>query len=306
MLELEDAEILRSVLDGVDLGMYVVDRQCRICFWNAGAERITGYSRAEVLGRRSTEDVLHHCALGSSDTNEKSILRATIEDGEIRRETANLQHRDGHRISANIKTAAVRNCSGQIIGGVESLGGVEHSQQVVGPRDTRRVTTITAEGVKMQEQISLYLKTICERAQQDGLHFGVLIVHVDQLATLRKTHGREAATKLRDLVVATLDSALCTRDEVGIWSDSEFLVITSNQSDRGLELDAGRLRSLLQSMTFRWWGDVLPISVAIGGVMVGQQDTPDDLLAHASEALRQSMLQDENHITILDRWKDGN
>jgi PAS domain S-box-containing protein len=291
MFEKEDVEILRSVLDGLDVGVYLVDRDCRICFWNESAERMTGYPRAEVLGRRSTEDVLHHCGLDSEKAAESSALRAAMEDGEPRRETANVQHKHGHRISISIKTAAVRNARGEIIGAVECLGCV--------------LPNHSAEEVKRQEQIGLCLEEICERATQEDLRFGLIKVHIGQLATLQKTHGMEAATKLRELVVETLDSALCATDKVGIWSDSEFLVITSDHSDRGFELDAGRLQNLLEHMTFRWWGDVLPISVAIGGVMAQRLDSPGRLLACADEALRQSMLRDGNHITILDRRKDG-
>lgn len=304
MLEKEDAEILRSVLDALDVGVYIVDRDSRICFWNETAELITGYARAEVLGRRSTEDILQHFGFEPVHGDPVSALQATMEDGEPRRQAANIQHKHGHRISANIRTAPLRTTRGKMIGAVESLG-VLQAHTCAGSRDMTGNVTRPADGVKRQEQICMSLQETCERAIQENLHFGVLKIHLGQLATLSKTHGREAASKLRELVVETLDSALCPTDEVGTWSDSEFLVITSNQSDRGLELDAGRLRNLLELMTFRWWGDLLPISVAIGGVMAEPTETPDRLLAAADEALRQSMLRAGNHITILDRWKDG-
>ena len=304
MLDKEDAEILRCVLDALDVGVYIVDRDSRICFWNETAEQITGYSRAEVLGRGSTEDILQHLGFEPANGDPVSALQATMEDGEPRWQSANIQHKHGHRIAANIRTAPLRNTCGKMIGAMESLG-VLQTHASTGPRDMTGNPARPVEEVKRQEQICMSLQETCERAIQENHHFGVLKIHLGQLATLRKTHGREAATKLRELVVETLDSALCATDEVGIWSDSEFLVITSNQSDRGLELDAGRLRNLLEHMTFRWWGDLLPISVAIGGVMAERTETPDRLLACAGEALRQSMLRAGNHITILDRWKDG-
>ena len=213
MLEKEYAEILRSVLDGLDLGIYVVDRDCRICFWNGGAERITGYSRADVLGRAS-EDVLHHCGLEPGNSGEGSALRATLDDGEARRRTTSIEHKDGHRIFANIRTAVVRSALGQIIGGMESLGGIPEGHSAVGPREINRDAARPSEEARRREQIRQSLAEMCGRGKQEHLRFGVLKIHVDQLENLQKTHGQEAATKLRKLIVETLGSAL------GGWSSA--------------------------------------------------------------------------------------
>ena len=51
MPELNDPEIYRTVLDTLQTGVYIVDRNRRIRFWNEGAEQITGYLRQDVVGR---------------------------------------------------------------------------------------------------------------------------------------------------------------------------------------------------------------------------------------------------------------
>ena len=48
--------ILNSLSDGV----YVCDRNRRITYWNTSAERITGWSPEDVLGRTCAEDILAH------------------------------------------------------------------------------------------------------------------------------------------------------------------------------------------------------------------------------------------------------
>ena len=51
MPEFENPDIYRSVLEELPAGVYLVDRHRRIVFWNAGAERICGYLRQDVVGR---------------------------------------------------------------------------------------------------------------------------------------------------------------------------------------------------------------------------------------------------------------
>jgi PAS domain S-box-containing protein len=51
----------RSLLDQLSDGVYFVDRQRRITYWNRGAERLTGYAAHEVVGRRCKDGILMHC-----------------------------------------------------------------------------------------------------------------------------------------------------------------------------------------------------------------------------------------------------
>src|SRR6202042_1583475 len=46
----KDPEIYRIVLESMQTGLYMVDRDQRIQFWNEGAEKITGYFRQDVVG----------------------------------------------------------------------------------------------------------------------------------------------------------------------------------------------------------------------------------------------------------------
>ena len=59
MPELNDREIYQTVLDGLQAGAYVVDRNRRIRIWNKGAVRITVYLRQDVVGRFLREHFPH-------------------------------------------------------------------------------------------------------------------------------------------------------------------------------------------------------------------------------------------------------
>ena len=43
--------MFKNIVDNIYEGVYFVDLERRITYWNRGAERITGYSAAEVVGR---------------------------------------------------------------------------------------------------------------------------------------------------------------------------------------------------------------------------------------------------------------
>lgn len=109
-------EILDQMYDGV----YFVDRGMAIRYWNRGAERISGFSRADVLGTRCSDNVLMHVTDdGTTVCGAGCPLARTIEDGEPREGEFHLHHREGHRVPVMVRTAPLRGPGGAIIGGVE-------------------------------------------------------------------------------------------------------------------------------------------------------------------------------------------
>ena len=90
-------------------GVYFVDQERRITYWNSGAERLTGYRREDVLGKRCSDNILMHINDEGMNLCEKQCpLEETIIDGQPRDIEAYLQHRDGHRVPVSIRVAPVR------------------------------------------------------------------------------------------------------------------------------------------------------------------------------------------------------
>src|ERR1700689_337905 len=58
MSEFDNPDIYKSILESLPTGIYLVDRDRRICFWNTGAEDISGYLRQDVVGHFLRERLL--------------------------------------------------------------------------------------------------------------------------------------------------------------------------------------------------------------------------------------------------------
>ena len=57
---LDNPKLFRHVLEDLPVGIYIVDRERRIRFWNRGAEHLTGHLAHEVVGH-VLEDVVQAC-----------------------------------------------------------------------------------------------------------------------------------------------------------------------------------------------------------------------------------------------------
>lgn len=111
---------LGTVLDSVYDGIYIVDSNRRILFWNREAERITGYSAAEVVGRRCADNILNHIDADGNllCRNACPLLKAIRTGQEIEAKVYPL-HKDGRRFPTLTHVAPLRDERGTVIAGIE-------------------------------------------------------------------------------------------------------------------------------------------------------------------------------------------
>jgi PAS domain S-box-containing protein len=123
-----------AILDALNEGVFTVGLDWRISVFNRAAERITGISRAEAVGKPCW-DVFH-----ANICEDACALRRTFETGQpVVNATAHIVNNEGHRVPIRISTAILKDSTGHMIGGVESfqdLSQVEQLQKALEERYT--------------------------------------------------------------------------------------------------------------------------------------------------------------------------
>ena len=118
ILGLDVATILNSLNDGV----YVVDRDRKIVYWNSSAERITGYSADEVVGLHCHDNVLNHIDKDGNQLCGKELCplyRSMVtETGSGQPLIIYAQRKGAKRIPTQVSVAPVWR-DGKVVGGVE-------------------------------------------------------------------------------------------------------------------------------------------------------------------------------------------
>ena len=113
-----------KIIDCLNDGVYVCDRDRRIVFWSKAAERITGWRSEDVLGRACLEDILNHvdkdghrlCGEEYCPLHRAMITGVTTQVPII----VFARRKDGSRVPTQVTTAPIQNEAGEIIGGVAS------------------------------------------------------------------------------------------------------------------------------------------------------------------------------------------
>jgi PAS domain S-box-containing protein len=112
--------LMDVVLDNVADGVFTVDPDLQITYWNRAAEEITGYPAGEALGRQC------HEVFRASLCREECPMRQAIATGRTAAPAdVEILTRDGTELTVNVSAAALRDRDGSFLGGVESFRDVQ-------------------------------------------------------------------------------------------------------------------------------------------------------------------------------------
>ncbi len=105
-----------TILDSIADGVFTVDNNFRITYFNRAAEKITGVSSKDAIGRHCWEVFRANVCEG------QCYLRSSLESGEPGvHNSAYIIDKDGNTVPINISTAPIKDAEGKLIGGVETF-----------------------------------------------------------------------------------------------------------------------------------------------------------------------------------------
>ena len=105
-----------AILESISDGVFTVDKNWEVTFFNRAAEEITGILREEAIGKRCSD------VFRSSMCESACALRKTIETGvPVINKPCYIIDGEGERIPISVSTAVLKDEKGNIIGGAETF-----------------------------------------------------------------------------------------------------------------------------------------------------------------------------------------
>jgi diguanylate cyclase (GGDEF)-like protein/PAS domain S-box-containing protein len=301
MSEFDDPAVYRLVLESLQTGVYLVDRNQKIVFWNEGAEKITGFLRHEVVGHFCRENLLE------IDNENKSILSDAAEmlagvlrDGKPAIADVPLLHKAGHRVFVRLRAVPIRNSHGSIIGAAESfeesLSASEWDRRQNKLADYGCLDPVT--GILNRGMIQSHLREVLATFAEHQIPFSILCISVDHLDHFRKANGLGVVGTILRVVAQTLENSLRPTDFLGRFGDNEFLAILTECDISEVGLVAERLRKMVGSSHVQWWGIQLNLTASFGAASRQPDDDLDSLIRRAEDSLERSSGGGSNCVTV--------
>lgn len=292
-----------KLMDSLFDGVYFVDPERKITFWNSAAERITGYSKREVNNSYCYENLLRHIdSSGRHLCVEGCPLAETIHDGKIREASVFLHHKLGHRVPVSVRTAPVRDDSGTIIGAVEIFSDNSSSLQILQEYEQLKqeafLDPLTNVGNRRYGDMNLSSRLY--DFEHFSFTFGILFIDIDHFKEFNDTYGHSKGDEVLVMVARSIAITLRKIDILARWGGEEFIVILPVSSPETIKGIAERIRLLIDHSFIDIEGGTLHVTVSIGATVSLEGDTNSSLLSRADTLMYQSKRNGRNMVTYGD------
>ena len=299
---LEDNNFYKDLIDNLFDGVYFVDRERLITYWNKGAERITGYESNQVIGRSCRDNMLNHVtADGEQLCTSQCPLAACMEDGITREADVFLHHADGHRVPVLVRAAPMRDAQGNIIGAIESFSGDTGMMSVRKQLRELRQTTLTdtLTNIGNRKFIEGRLRAAIAEYHNRESGAALLFMDIDHFKQVNDTYGHDIGDKILRMVAATLQSTLRKTDAVGRWGGEEFIAVLHDvNSFEALKKICEKLRMLVELSRLDSADISLTVTISIGATLLRPDDTPETVVQRADALMYESKEGGRNQATV--------
>lgn len=295
---MEQLDFYKSLLDEISDGVYFVNRDRVITYWNKSAEELSGYSGKEVIGRRCADNVLVHIDdKGTSLCLTGCPLAATMQDAVPREVHVFMKHKKGHRVPVYVRVKPLRDENDKIIGGVETFSDdsfeVALKDRVT---DLERKSLIDGlTGVGNRRFADITLSSRLNELKRYGWPFGVIFIDIDDFKKVNDTYGHNIGDEVLKVLTRTT-AGIIREPETSIfrWGGEEFLVVATNCDADKLFGMAERLRLLVANSSVTKEKGMLRITVSAGVTVAQTTDDAGKIIARADGLLYQAKKAGKN------------
>ena len=290
-----------NLVDNLYDGVYFVDPTRKILYWNSGAERITGYSREEMVGRYCPDNILQHVDAGGRPLCLVGCpLTRAIFDGITREEEVYLRHKSGHRLPVLTKASPIRNEEGKVIGAVEVFSDNSRNAEasLKAQHLERQALIDPVTGLGNRRYCEKMLAGLLDEQTRNRKPFGVLMVDIDHFKKVNDTYGHDVGDEVLQMVAKTMSGNMRGFDFLGRWGGEEFLVLVSEVEEDILFFVAERCRVLVERSYLSKEGKPISVTISIGAALSRFEDNAETVVKRADEAMYKSKETGRNRVTV--------
>ena len=288
-----------NIIDNLKDGVYFVDLERHIRFWSKAAERITGYSREEMLGIPCQQTSLNHideegrplCTVGCP-------LFDTLVDGQQRQARVFVRHKEGYRLPIHVNIFPMI-VNGEITGATEVF--TVDSDTVYEDQLVEKLSGIAMHDALTGLPNRRYLESFLEYKLSEFAKFNklcaVLFADIDNFRVFNNEYGHDMGDLVLKNIAASIKGNTRKNDLVGRLGGEEMVGIYSIADSSNAQVVAEKFRKLVESTEIPNGDNPLSVSVSVGVTVARPGDTLESIIKRADEHMYQSKQNGKNRVT---------
>ena len=291
-------DVLQSLYDGV----YIMDRDRRITFWNRSAERITGYSASEVIGHACSENILMHVdECGCQLCLGHCPAAKAMDEGVEKESRIYLHHKNGFRLPVMVRVSPIRSEQGDVVGAVEVFSDnsvLETSMKRLKELESQAFSDALTE-LPNRRYAEMVLRTRQDQSERYGVAgFGVFFADIDRFKRVNDDYGHDVGDSVLRMVAGALKYCVRDGDVACRWGGEEFVILVGAENREMLAGIGERLRAMVESSSLDTDKGALRVTASFGGTLQRPGENFTDTVKRADSLMYASKENGRNRVTV--------
>jgi two-component system cell cycle response regulator len=288
-----------ALFDHFQEGIYFVDPNRRILYFNKAAEIITGFHRQDVIGTCCYQNVFNHL----SETGVRLCfngcpLQDSIERKVVNSATVYLHHRDGQRVKVSVRTLPVMD-EQTVTGALEIFSVVTEEsvlKETLSYYKTKLMTDPLTE-VNNRNILERELPDLINRSRAD-ITFGVLFLDIDNFKKINDTYGHDTGDRVLRTLSKTLSNSIRSGDIIIRYGGEEFVIVLHDIDEKSLAVIAEKIRFMVENSEIRMEKEEIRFTISIGATLLASIDSLTSAIDRADQAMYCSKQAGKNRVTL--------
>ena len=271
----------KKILDNLYDGVYVVDKNRKIRYWNQKAEDITGYRAEDMVDAHCYNNILEHVDEKGKNlcTSDCPLVKAMDSDQSVE-EKIYLHHNEGHRLPVKVRITPLHNEAGEVIGAVEVFSNnsdyISLLQKYKELEAQSFIDDLTRIGNK--NHIKKRLDDSLVELKKYDWPFGVIKFSIRDFDEIQETYGCEISDKVLKMIANTLKGDLEVYQSLGRIGE-EFIVIFDGVYEGDLEILKNKFKRLLEVSYLKIDDNKISVAVSTTHYFPSEEDDVEQIFA---------------------------
>jgi len=291
----------QKLIDEMRDGVVFVDSQAKIFLWNKGAERLTGVSCKDAIGRAFAPSLLAMCNHANRRVPDEAcpVAKSLLTNTQLCQRLL-VMGRQGKHIAIDLHAIPVHAAEGSVQGATVLLhdaqpeASLEEKCDALYAEVTKDPMTKVANRAEFDRMHALFIEAH-EQAKQPC---SLIMVDIDHFKRINDTFGHQAGDEAIITMANLLSSECRAGDLVARYGGEEFVVLCADCGNADAARRAEQIRKKLAETRHACLGNK-QITASFGVTELQSRDTSESMLRRSDQALLMAKEKGRNQVVQL-------
>lgn len=289
----EREELLGLITGSAHDAIVMIDDSGELTFWNEAANKIFGYTSAEVMGKNFLALIVppHSRYREKYEAGLKRL--GAVESGHVG-EAVELEivRKDGSECFVELSLSAV-----QIRGRWHGIGIARDitDRKQAEEKLKLQATTDALTGIANRRLFNSFLETEMRRAARHHLPLAVMIMDIDHFKLINDAYGHQVGDNVLVELTRLVSQKIREHDFFARWGGEEFVILSPNCDTDDMLLLAEKLRAAVEMHAFP---DISRVTCSFGLTEYFTGDSAENFIGRADAALYRAKERGRNRVEM--------